>query len=109
MSENTIFRYNLALLCLPLVTSNGKSSRVNRVKGNDLAFLCGQNYKDASLERYFQELKYLKISNKLIAATAKFWQDFWQNEFGDETYLACYYIDGNTRPCGHRTGATKVK
>jgi hypothetical protein len=98
MSEKTIFRYNLALLCLPLVTSNGKSSRVNRVKGNDLAFLCGQNYKDASLERYLQELKYLKISDKLIAATAKFWQDYWQNEFGDETYLVCYYIDGNTRP-----------
>ncbi len=98
MSEKTISRYNLALLCLPLVTSNGKSSRVNRVKGNDLAFLCGQNYKDASLERYLQELKYLKISDKLIAATAKFWQDFWQNEFGDETYLVCYYIDGNTRP-----------
>jgi len=98
MSKKTIFRYNLALLCLPLVTSNGKSSRVNRVKGNDLAFLCGQNYKDASLERYLQELKYLKISDKLIAATAKFWQDFWQNELGDETYLVCYYIDGNTRP-----------
>lgn len=98
MSEKTIFRYNLALLCLPLVTSNGKSSRVNRVKGNDLAFLCGQNYKDASLDRYLRELKYLKISDKLIAATAKFWLDFWQNEFGDETCFVCYYIDGNTRP-----------
>lgn len=98
MSEKTIFRYNLALLCLPLVTSNGKSSRVNRVKGNDLAFLCGQNYKDASLDRYLRELKYLKISDKLIAATAKFWLDFWQNEFGDENCFVCYYIDGNTRP-----------
>ena len=98
MSEKTIYRYNLALLCLPLVTSNGKSSRVNRVKGNDLAFLCGENYKDASLERYLQELKYLQISDKLINATAKFWQDFWRNESGDETCFACYYIDGNTRP-----------
>ena len=35
MSEETISRYNLALLCLPLVTSNVKTSRVNRVKGND--------------------------------------------------------------------------
>jgi hypothetical protein len=98
MSEKTIYRYNLALLCLPLVTSNGKSSRVNRVKGNDLAFLCGENYKDASIERYLQELKYLQISDKLINATAKFWQDFWRNESGDETCFACYYIDGNTRP-----------
>lgn len=97
MSEKTISRYNLALLCLPLVTSNGRSSRVNRVKGNDLSFLCGYNYKDASLNRYIQELKYLKVSDRLITATAKFWMDFWRNESPDETYFVCYYIDGNTK------------
>jgi hypothetical protein len=97
MSEKTISRYNLALLCLPLVTSNGRSSRVDRVKGNDLSFLCGYNYKDASLNRYLQELKYLKVSDSLITATAKFWMDFWRNEFPDETYFVCYYIDGNTK------------
>jgi hypothetical protein len=70
LSEKTISRYNLALLCLPLVTSNGKTSRVNRVKGNDLAFLCGYNYKDASLNRYLGELTYLKVSEQLITATA---------------------------------------
>jgi len=70
LSEKTISRYNLALLCLPLVTSNGKTSRVNRVKGNDLAFLCGYNYKDASLNRYLGELTYLKVSERLITATA---------------------------------------
>ncbi len=97
MSEKTISRYNLALLCLPLVTSNGRSSRVNRVIGNDLSFLCGYNYKDASLNKYIQELKYLKVSDRLIAATAKFWMDFWRNESEDETYFVCYYIDGNTK------------
>lgn len=97
MSEEAISRYNLALLCLPLVTSNGKSSRVNRVKGNDLTFLCGYNYKDASLDRYLRELKYLKISEQLIAATAKFWIDFWRTESKEETYFVCYYIDGNTK------------
>jgi hypothetical protein len=97
MSEKTISRYNLALLCLPLVTSNGKTSRVNRVKGNDLAFLCSYNYKDASLDRYLRELKYLKVSEKLITATAKFWMDFWRDETEEETYFVCYYIDGNTK------------
>jgi hypothetical protein len=97
MSEKTISRYNLALLCLPLVTSNGRSSRVNRVRGNDLSFLCGYNYKDASLNRYIQELKYLNVSDRLITATAKFWMDFWRNESSDETYFVCYYIDGNTK------------
>jgi len=97
MSEKTISRYNLALLCLPLVTSNGKTSRVNRVKGNDLAFLCSYNYKDASLDIYLRELKYLKVSEKLITATAKFWMDFWRDETEEETYFVCYYIDGNTK------------
>jgi hypothetical protein len=97
-SEKTISRYNLALLCLPLVTSNGKSSRVNRAKGNDLKFLSGYNYKDAALDRYLRELKYLKISDQLIIETAKFWMDFWRDEQKEETYFVCYYIDGNTKP-----------
>jgi len=97
MSEKTISRYTLALLCLPLVTANGKTSRVNRVKGNDLGFLCEYNYKDASLNRFIGELKYLKISDQLITATTKFWIDFWRDESEEETYFACYYIDGNTK------------
>ena len=87
----------MALLCLPLVTYNGKSSRVNRVKGNDLAFLCGYNYKDAALDKYLRELKYLKVSEKLIIEIARFWMDFWQCRNQKETVFACYYIDGNTR------------
>jgi len=97
-SKKTISRNNLALLCLPLVTSNGKSSRVNRPKGNDLKFLAGYNYKDAALDRYLRELKYLKISDQLIRETAKFWTNFWSNEQKEETSFVCYYIDGNMKP-----------
>jgi hypothetical protein len=96
-SNKILSRYNLALLCLPLVTSNGKSSRVNRVKGNDLEFLSGFNYKDAALDKYLRELKYLKISDQLIFETAKFWINFWKNETNEETCFVCYYIDGNTK------------
>ena len=96
-SKQTISRYNLALLCLPLVTSNGKSSRVNRVKGNDLEFLCGYNYKDAALDKYLRELKYLKVSESLIVETAKFWQSFWRERYGKQPVFVCYYIDGNTK------------
>ncbi len=97
MPKKTISRYNLALLCLPLVTMNGRSSRVNRVKGNDLDFLCGYNYKDASLDKYLRELKYLKVSENLIIETAKFWMNYWQEKGGQQTYFVCYYIDGNTK------------
>jgi len=97
-SKESISRYNLALLSLPLVTSNGKSSRVNRPEGNDLDFLCGYNYKDASLDRYLRDLKYLQVSEQLINEIARFWLNFWKKESGEETYFACYYIDGNTKP-----------
>lgn len=97
-SNKILSRYNLALLCLPLVTSNGKSSRINRVRGNDIAFLSGYNYKDAALDKYLRELKYLKISDQLIFETAKFWINFWKKEQNEETCFVCYYIDGNTKP-----------
>lgn len=116
MSEKTLFRYNMALLCLPLVTSNGRTSDVNGVNGNDLSFLCGCNYKDSSLNRYISELKHLQISDQLINVIGKFWIEFYRNfeqnpycqpsEENDksnyfssnETFFACYYIDGNTKP-----------
>lgn len=97
LSQTAISRYNLALLSLPLVTMNGKSSRINRVKGNDLDFLCGYNYKDSTLDKYLRELKYLKVAEKLIMETAKFWINFWRDKSEEETYFVCYYIDGNTK------------
>jgi rubrerythrin len=108
-SNKILSRYNLALLCLPLVTSNGKSSRVNRVKGNDLEFLSGYNYKDAALDKYLRELKYLKISDQLIFETAKFWINFWKNETNEETCFVCYYIDGNTKPLWSSNSCYKGK
>jgi hypothetical protein len=108
-SNKILSRYNLALLCLPLVTSNGKSSRVNRSKGNDLEFLSGYNYKDAALDKYLRELKYLTISEKLIFETAKFWINFWKNETNEETCFVCYYIDGNTKPLWSSNSCYKGK
>jgi hypothetical protein len=108
-SNKIISRNNLALLCLPLVTSNGKSSRVNRARGNDLQFLCGYNYKDAALDKYIRELKYLKISDQLIIETAKFWINFWKKELNEETCFVCYYIDGNTKPLWSSNGHYKGK
>ena len=108
-SDKTISRYNLALLCLPLVTSNGKSSRLNRVKGNDIEYLSGYNYKDAALDKYLRELKYLKISDQLIFETAKFWINFWKNETNEETCFVCYYIDGNTKPLWSSNSCYKGK
>lgn len=97
LSEKVIARYNLALLCLPLVTSNGKISRVNRVQGNALEFLCGYNYKDATLDKYLREVKYLKVAEQFVAETAKFWMRFWKERYDEETFFVCYYLDGHTK------------
>ncbi len=74
-----------------------ETSRVNRVKRNDVAFLCGYNYKDGALDTYMRELKYLKISEKLMCEMARFWMDFWRYRNQEETAFVCDYIDGNTK------------
>lgn len=90
-------RYVLALFSLPLVTANGKVRSVDNPWGNALKYLCGVNYKAATLDKHLSELKYLQVSNNLIEATAKFWIDFWSRRNKSDSIFACYYIDGNTK------------
>jgi len=97
LSKESIKRYCIALISLPIVTSNGKSRSVNNVKGNALKYLCGFNYKASTLDKHIRELKYLQISNGLIEVIAKFWLNFWKERNKSDSIFACYYIDGNTR------------
>ena len=97
LSRETIMRYTLALFSLPLVTTNGRVRSVDNPRGNALKYLCGFNYKAATLDKHLSELKYLQVSNELIEATAKFWIDFWSKRNKSDSIFACYYIDGNTK------------
>lgn len=97
LSKDSIKRYCLALFSLPIVTSNGRSQSVNNVKGNALKYLCGFNYKAATIDKHIRELKYLQISNELIEVIGKFWLNFWKVRNKSDSVFACYYIDGNTK------------
>ncbi|MCP4403288.1 MAG: hypothetical protein GY801_39020, partial [bacterium] len=97
LSKATIRRYTLALFSLPLVTTNGRVSRVDAPKGNALQYLCGVNYKAATLDKHVRELKYLQVSEQVIEATARFWIGFWSSRTPSENLFACYYLDGNTK------------
>ncbi len=97
LSKATMRRYTLALFSLPLVTTNGRVSSVDSPKGNALQYLCGVNYKAATLDKHVRELKYLQVSEHLITATAKFWIAFWGARNPSESIFACYYLDGNTK------------
>ena len=97
LSRESIMRYTLALFSLPLVTANGRVRSIDNPRGNALKYLCGFNYKAATLDKYLSELKYLQVSNELIEATAKFWIDFWSSRNKSDSIFACYYIDGNTK------------
>ena len=97
LSRESIMRYVLALFSLPIATTNGRVRSVDNPRGNALKYLCGFNYKAATLDKYIRELKYLQISNELIEATAKFWIDFWSSRNKSDYIFACYYIDGNTK------------
>jgi len=97
LSRESIMRYTLALFSLPLVTANGRVRSVDNPRGNALKYLCGFNYKAATLDKHISELKYLQVSSELIEATAKFWIDFWGSRNKSDSIFACYYIDGNTK------------
>ena len=96
--EAGLNRKNLALLLLPLVTNNGASRSLDKPLGNALRYACGYNYKNATIDKYLRELKYLQISTELINCNAKFWGRFWKQYDSTDHKMACYYIDGNVKP-----------
>lgn len=94
----TLDRKNLALLLLPLVTNNGAVRSLDTPLGNALHQACGYNYKNATMDKYLRELKYLQVSTELIDCNARFWSRFWKSYDSSDPKLACYYIDGNVKP-----------
>jgi hypothetical protein len=91
-------RKNLAVLLLPLVTNNGAVRNLDKPLSNALEYACGYNYKNATIDRYLRELKYLQVSADLIHCNARFWSRFWKKYAAADHQLACYYIDGNVKP-----------
>ncbi len=96
--EDVLNRKNLALMLLPLATNNGASRSLNKPLGNALGYACGYNYKNATIDKYLRELKYLQVSTDLIECNAKFWSHFWKQYDSADYKIACYYIDGNVKP-----------
>jgi hypothetical protein len=94
----TVKRKNLAVLLLPLVTNNGAMRSLDKPLGNALEYACDYNYKNATLDKYLRELKYLQVATDLIDGNARFWSRFWQSYDRTDDKLACYYIDGNVKP-----------
>ena len=95
--QASLNRKNLALLLLPLVTNNGASRSIDKPLGNALGYGCGYNYKNATIDKYLRELKYLQVSTELINCNAIFWSNFWKQYDSTDHKVACYYIDGNVK------------
>jgi transposase len=107
--EEVLNRKNLALLLLPLATNNGASRGLNKPLGNALEYACGYNYKNATIDKYLRELKYLQVSTDLIECNATFWSHFWKQYDSADYQVACYYIDGNVKPLGSSKRCRKSK
>jgi hypothetical protein len=109
-SAKNLQRKALAVLALPLVTSNGEVRHVNASLGNALAGFCGYNYKQATVDQFLRELKYLGVSEHLLGGQVRFWHARWN---GDESKLElpflCFYIDGNTKPVWSKYRVRKNK
>lgn len=98
IKADNLNRKNLAVLFLPLVTNNGATRNVDNPLGNALRYACGYNYKNATIDKYLRELKYLQVSADLINCNARFWSRFWKQYDCQDHKVACYYIDGNVKP-----------
>ena len=68
----TIQRKSLAILSLPVVTMNGGIRTVDSALGQELKHFAGFDYKQSSLTKYLNELKYLGVSERLLENMALF-------------------------------------
>jgi transposase len=98
--KRSIERKCMAVLSLPVVTLNGTLRTVDSGLGQALAHFAGFDYKQASLTKYLNELKYVGVSSALLERVATFWRQCWGSPMSDphQASLQCYYIDGNTKP-----------
>lgn len=95
----TLFRKNLAVLSLPVITGNGHVRSVNLPDGQALDDLCGFNYRQPTLNKFLGELKYLGVAETLLKDLPEFWRKCWGNDVSRmQTPSLCYYLDGNTKP-----------
>jgi len=97
----TIERKSLAILSLPVITMNGGIRTVDSALGQEVKHFAGFNYKQSSLTKYLNELKYLGVSENLLQNVVTFWAKCWGSEMKELSHRAflCYYIDGNTKSC----------
>ena len=94
-----VARKCLALLSLPAVTGNGAVRTVDLTLGQMLEHLCGFNYKQATINKFLSELKYLGIADRLLHDLPLFWQECWGEDVSKMAGpIVCYYVDGNTKP-----------
>ena len=99
-APGVIQRKCLASLALPVLTHNGMIRSVDGPLGNALLKICGFNYKQSTMNKYFSELKYLGISDSLLREQVGFWKSYWHNHSRHkkmELPILCYYVDGNTK------------
>ncbi|MCP4263871.1 MAG: hypothetical protein GY774_41145 [Planctomycetes bacterium] len=109
-SSQNLERKCLALLALPLVTMNGAVRHVNAALGNALSGFCGYNYKQATLDSFLRDLKYLGVSESLLIGQVRFWSEKWKIcDSQLELPFLCYYIDGNTKPLWSKYRVKKNK
>jgi len=98
-TAQVLARKSLAVLALPLLTRQGMSRSVDTPLGESLGSVCGFNYKNATLRKFFSELKYLGVAESLLRGQVPYWRRQWQGTSRRrlELPLLCYYVDGHTK------------
>lgn len=96
--EGTLYRKNMTLLSLPVITSHSRFGELNDTLGDELKYLSGFDYKGNTIDKYMREMKYLQLSNILLNKTAEFWHNCWKKYTSEDINQVCYYFDGHKKP-----------
>ena len=110
-SSEIIIRKSLAILSLPVISMNSNIRSVDTALGQHIKKFCGYNYKQGTITKYLNELKYLGLSTELLQELTQFWLQLWGKDSTQKSKepLICYYIDGNTKAVWSSTRIKKNK
>jgi hypothetical protein len=98
VKHSTLYRKNMTLLFLPVITSHGRAIEINETQDNELECFAGYDYKGNTLDKYLREMKFLQSSQIIINKMAGFWYRLWEEKTGEHVTQVCYYFDGQRKP-----------
>lgn len=105
----TLYKKNMTLLCLSIITNHSKFRELTDTQGNELENISGYNYKYNTIDKYARELKYYEISQSMIKMTGEHFYKIWKEKTGEDLKMVCCYFDGHRKALWSKVKVLKSK